>query len=269
MAYLATPNGRAGGTQKILSSTFGQQKPETVAESSWSRRRGSNGTSRSRPKGAASSTSSQVLPWSCCGCGSFSACSQRCGRAAKRKDIDNDDDGDGDLAAGKLPLLLLQSSSSSMLITFIYCAHNMGAHPCYILAAVSVLFSTAPTATCDACIAGHATAGSARVFPLFLHVFLFSFTFSIFFCSFCFSIPAQKFNYRECEFLPDSESDSASHVLFQASPDSANFQRISILFAVDLCNAPAPTSATPSSTLPGVPSSAHCAHSNNRCRQRC
>lgn len=46
-----------------------------------------------------------------------------------------------------------------------------------------------------------------------------------------------KFNYRECEFLPDSESDSASHVLFQHRRLSANFQRISILFAVDLCNA--------------------------------
>lgn len=60
-----------------------------------------------------------------------------------------------------------------------------------------------------------------------------------------------KFNYRECEFLPDSESDSASHVLFQHRRLSANFQRISILFAVDLCNArPFEAHAFPSARPP-------------------
>ncbi|KAL7732848.1 hypothetical protein ACLKA6_005979 [Drosophila palustris] len=42
-------------------------------------------------------TSSQVLPHS----GSFSACSQRCCRAVKRKDDNESDEDEDDLAAGK------------------------------------------------------------------------------------------------------------------------------------------------------------------------
>lgn len=88
------------------------------------------------------------------------------------------------------------------------------------------------------------------VFPLpFFRFLSFARPFSFFFLFLL--LLHSKFNYRECEFLPDSESDSASHVLFQHRRLSANFQRISILFAVDLCNArPFEAHAFPSSRPP-------------------
>lgn len=172
---------------------------------------------------------------------------------------------ENDLAAGGAAARLFYCCCSfGMLITSIYCAHNMGAHCASLLpkprlrprpCRLHLSTTPAPPATCDACIAGHAAGSAASRFPtaFFPGAFL-SFT-RPFFLSvfFFFAIPIaiaplllplllhSKFNYRECEFLPDSESDSASHVLFQhrriSLSLSANFQRISILFAVDLCNA--------------------------------
>lgn len=170
-----------------------------------------------------------------------------------------------------------------MLITSIYCAHNMGAHcACASRSSLTVprpcrlhLATPAPPATCDACIAGHAAAAAsgsaASRFPaaFFLRFLSFARPFFLFLL-----LLHSKFNYRECEFLPDSESDSASHVLFQHRRLSANFQRISILFAVDLCNArPFEAHAFPSARPPidclprplSVPvARVRSVHSNNR-----
>lgn len=150
-----------------------------------------------------------------------------------------------------------------MLITSIYCAHNMGAHcaccSCSPLVLRLKLFLVLVVYTCRLRLlrlrATHASldtlllllAPLRLVFPLpFFRFLSFARPFFLFLL-----LLHSKFNYRECEFLLDSESDSASHVLFQHRRLSANFQRISILFAVDLCNArPFEAHALPSARPP-------------------
>lgn len=149
--------------------------------------------------------------------------------------------------------------SFGMLITSIYCAHNMGAHCACSPRSPSCLISKC-SSSLSSTLVDSGSSGYVRRMHRWTRCcccwlrcvsFLVSFArpFSFFFLFLL--LLHSKFNYRECEFLPDSESDSASHVLFQHRRLSANFQRISILFAVDLCNArPFEAHAFPSSRPP-------------------
>lgn len=82
---------------------------------------------------------------------------------------------ENDLAAGGAAARLCYCCCSfGMLITSIYCAHNMGAHCASLLpkprlrprpCRLHLSTTPAPPATCDACIAGHAAGSAASRFP--------------------------------------------------------------------------------------------------------